>query len=112
MPNLVEIAQLTDPEARLAAELANLDELIHTAKNRTRKVNGKAYIDPDGNTVTKAMDLAHRLIEEAAKRRGTDRESPIAAGYEAKINELRGVLQAYETMELEDWLALRQRYLR
>lgn len=110
--SLVEISRLTDPDARLEHELAHLDNLMAIGRTRTRQVRGQPYIDPDGHTVTKAMDLAAKLIAEAAERRGTDVTGAQARALQLQITELRAVLTAYDLMPLAEWLELRERYLR
>jgi hypothetical protein len=112
MLSLVEISRLTDPEARLEHELAHLDELMRIARTRRRKVRNTSYIDPDGHTVTKAMDLAAKLIAEAAERRGTDVVTDRSRAMQAKVDELRAVLRAYDDLPLEQWLELRARHTR
>ena len=112
MLSLVEISRLNDPDARLEHELEHLDELIHIAKHRQRKVRNKSYEDPDGHTVTKAMDLAAKLISDAAERRGTDIVTDRAKALMTQIAELRGVLRAYDDLPLEQWLEMRARYCR
>jgi hypothetical protein len=112
MPTLVEISDLIDPDERLRAHLAHLDEAIENAKNRTRQVNGCTVNDPDASAVTKCLELAHRLTAEAAKRRGTDVSSSSRRAQAEEIRELRHVLAAYDELPLDQWLELRTRYLR
>jgi len=110
--SLVEISDINDPDVRLRHELEHLDELIRIARGRKRKTRLAEYSDPDGNTVTKALDQAHKLIADAAARRGTDVVSSQSQAQAQQIIQLKAVLLAYEQMPLEQWLEMRARYCR
>jgi hypothetical protein len=77
-----------------------------------RQVNGCSVNDPDAAAVTKCLQLAHQLTEEAAKRRGTDKSKASVMAQAQRIAELTELLTAYDSLPLEQWLEMRARYCR
>lgn len=106
--SLLEISELADPDARLSAELERIEWLIAKASNRQKHLHGVAVADPDSWGASKLELIGHELIEKVAKRRA----ATSAGRAEQRAQEAIGVLRAYDEMPLDDWLALRERYLR
>ena len=98
-----EIVGVDDPIERDKHELERLEFTYECARQR----------DPcDGHTMVKSIELAHRLIQEAAARRGADRIASSSKTRAEAIAELEQLLAVYKDPAVTDemWLASRQRH--
>lgn len=112
MPAATLSAQLgiADPRERLSQQLLALDETIALAKGRFRVANGERYLDPDGHTVLKALELGAELVNGYHSRALSSAESITASDRKTAIAELRAVLEAWEDPSVTDeaWAASRR----
>jgi hypothetical protein len=104
-----EILAITDPEARIVAELDRLDAIVEACRTKSRWVSGKLVSDPDSAGMVKAEDLAYRLIAAESERRGVDRPGSADQTRAEAIAELRATLAVWEdpTITDEQWAASR-----
>jgi len=106
------VAQMheSDPRQRLAATLQALDDAIQRANKRSRVANGAVYQDPDGATVIKCIEMAHKLLADYHQRALSNVDSITTLDRAAAIAELEAVLAVWRDPNVSDeaWRASRQ----